>query len=61
MRSFLGEGEACMTETLNKSVALFVRVLLYHKVKVLNREMSSSKTEDKPQKRNRKALKIMHD
>lgn len=58
---FLQDKETCVTETINKSVALFIRVLLYHKVKVLNREMSAPKTEDKPQKRNRKALRVMHE
>jgi len=50
----------CATETVQKSVALFIKILLYHKVKVLNREMTSSGSVDKAGKKNRKAMKVMH-
>jgi len=52
--------EPCVQETVKKSVALFLRILVYHKVKVINRDMSC-KTNKKTGKRNRKALKIVHD
>jgi len=50
----------CAKETVQKSVALFIKILLYHKVKVLNREMTSSGSVDKAGKKNRKAMKVMH-
>ena len=52
--------EPCVQETVKKSVALFLRILVYHKVKVINRDMSC-KTNKKTGKRNMKALKIVHD
>ena len=54
--------DTCMHEGISKAVALFLRILLYHKVKVLSRDMSSkSNTCAGNKKRNRKAMKVVHE
>lgn len=58
--SFRDMSSTCLKESVEKSVALFLRILLYHKVKVLNRELTSGNSADKPGKKNRKAMKVMH-
>jgi len=49
---------SCVTNTVNTCVALFIRVLLYHRIKVINSEFVKGKEGEKPKKRNRKAMKI---
>ena len=54
----------CMIDTVRKCILFFVRVLFFHKIKLLNRDMSRSKNSDEKsettQKRNRKAMKVLH-
>ena len=52
--------EICMNEAIQKAVALFLRILLYHKVKMLNRSISHKPTTSSG-KRNRKAKKVLHE
>ena len=47
-----------VTNTVDTCVALFIRVLLYHRIKVINSEFVKGKQGEKPKKRNRKAMKI---
>ena len=46
----------CQVETIKKVIGLFLSVLLYHTIKLLNR----SPTNKTPGKKNRKAQKVMH-
>jgi hypothetical protein len=49
--------EDCAARSFLKCSMLFIRVLLYHKVKVINRGMADS---SKQSRKNRKAAKVMH-
>ena len=46
----------CQVETIKKVIGLFLRVLLYHNIKLLNRSLKNKAAG----KRNRKAQKVMH-
>jgi hypothetical protein len=46
----------CYKDTVHKAIALFLRVMIHHKIKVLNRGISKSTSV----KRNRKAMKVLH-
>ena len=58
LMSSVSISEICMNEVIQKGVALFLRILLYHKVKMLNRSISCTTSSGK---RNRKAQKVVHD
>jgi len=49
-------GVHCTKATVKKAVSLFLQILLFHKIKVINRSLR-----DRLAKRNRKAAKICHD
>jgi hypothetical protein len=47
----------CSTSTVNRGISLFLRIILYHKLKVTNRNMAKAVN---VQRRNRKAIKVLH-
>lgn len=51
------DSAVCCKDSVEKAIALFLRTTIYHKLKIANRSMAKATG---VQRRNRKAMKVVH-